>query len=424
MFEQTTQYFKENGYVMLAGALPQEKCEELTQHMFSLYEQGKLVKDDQCPLSDSVYGDPIFDKILADFAEPIGQHIGKKLVPTYTYCRIYRKGEVLKRHSDRPSCEISATMTLGFDPKSSVWPIYFTPDPTDLQGKRIEIPVGDLVVYRGNELVHWRPQLKSEWQVQVFFHYVDADGPYAEEYRYDQREALGMPAESKQQKPQTQTEQPTQRTRYGRFPIFDSVMIPSWDLDVPWVYSYNSTNEPELMFTPDECQRIIDLSNSMYPDNAAIGIGKDAQVNKSVRDVQLYNIGLNPDTRWIFDKLSRAVSIANNEHFRFEIMGITHGLQLLHYQSTESKGHYDWHMDVGGEDSASRKISVSIQLSDPRTYTGGVLEINDHGRPMVSSKEQGSITMFPSYLMHRVQPMQSGERWALVIWVHGSHRFR
>ena len=107
------EYFDKNGYVVLKDALNKEDCIKLTEHMFNLKREGKTEKDEQCPLSDAVYGDPIFDKILQDFAEPIGKTVGKTLLPTYTYARIYSPGEVLKKHKDRPACEISATLTLG-----------------------------------------------------------------------------------------------------------------------------------------------------------------------------------------------------------------------------------------------------------------------------------------------------------------------
>ena len=76
---QSIDFFNKNGYVVLTDVLTKDQCKELTQHMFNLHEQGKLIKDDQCPTSDAVYGDPVFDKILQDFAEPVGKQVGKRL---------------------------------------------------------------------------------------------------------------------------------------------------------------------------------------------------------------------------------------------------------------------------------------------------------------------------------------------------------
>lgn len=430
------EYFNKHRYVNLSGVLSEEYCKKLCDYMFDLHEKGFLFKDEQCPLSDSIYGDPEFDNLLDKLAQPIGEHIGLKLLPTYTYARIYRKGEVLKNHRDRPSCEISGTMTLGYD-GTSVWPIYFGSNPDDTVGKRIDLGIGDLLMYRGEELPHWRPEFKGEWQIQVFFHYVNADGPH-KDYIYDQRPQLGLPASSKEQEVTKAVEtRPTQfqssqdyelvdpKNRLAKFPIFNGVMIPSWDLKVPGVVSFSSKFRDHFKFTDEECDKIIAFSNEIYMDPAGVGMGDQARVDKRIRNVNLYDIPLNDKTKWVFEKLSRAVSLANGEYYNFEIMGICHGLQLLHYEVKDNEaGHYNWHVDIGDGESATRKLSVSVQLSNESDYTGCELLINSNGELIQGTKERGAITFFPSYMVHRVEPIKSGNRWALVIWVHGSNGFR
>jgi PKHD-type hydroxylase len=162
----------------------------------------------------------------------------------------------------------------------------------------------------------------------------------------------------------------------------------------------------------------------MYAEEGSIGAGADGLIKKDIRNVDLYQIPMNDDTRWAFDKLARIVSIVNAEHFDYEIMGITHELQLLHYDSGEDPGHYEWHVDVGNMTSSTRKISVSVQLTAPDQYTGGDLMVNSNGEMLNASRDRGALALFPSYCLHKVTPMQEGERWALVIWVHGSKRFR
>ena len=183
------EFFNNNKYVLLEGVLSKELCDNLSKHLFNLCEEGRTLKDEQCSKSDAVYGDPHFDSLLEKLAEPIGNHIGKSLIPTYTYARIYRPGETLERHTDRPACEISGTLTLGFD-GDEVWPIFVGDD----SGKRENIQIGDILMYLGAELPHWRPTFKGQWQCQVFFHYVDADGPHANE-KYDGRPELGVQIE-------------------------------------------------------------------------------------------------------------------------------------------------------------------------------------------------------------------------------------
>lgn len=171
--------FDQQGYLVIKDVLSKQECQELSDHMFKLYNEGKTKKDEQCPLSDSIYGDPIFDGLILRFADLIGQQIGKKLLPTYTYARIYRQGEILQPHKDRDACQYSATLTLGYE-GTTIWPIHF-------KESIVHLNVGELAVYNGCDVMHWRPAFKGKWQVQVFLHYVDADGPYSschEEFKH------------------------------------------------------------------------------------------------------------------------------------------------------------------------------------------------------------------------------------------------
>ena len=427
---ETTKYFEENGYVVLKNALTKEHCNDLVQYMFDLKEQGKLVQDDQCPLSDAVYGDPIFDKILQKFAVPIGAAVGRQLLPTYTYARIYRPGEILKKHKDRPACEISATMTLGFDAKN-VWPIFFD--------EQKEIPValeiGELAVYKGCEILHWRTAFKGNWHVQVFFHYVDANGPYKDHVR-DGRPQYGVQKESNVQEQKRTIIQDASKIQQQEVfhlpnvefskPVFNSVIIPNKDKFLPGFIPCESNHLPELMFTKDECKRIISLITDLYPTNASIGGTKESsKIDKSIRSADIYVIENVKEHEWIYEKIAKIISVINTLHFDYDISGITHGIQLIHYKAdAEIPGHYDWHVDAGNGEVACRKISFTAQLSDPNDYEGCELIINNHATEVIGPKEQGSVSLFPSYMPHVVTPITRGERYALVIWIHGSRRFR
>lgn len=412
------EYFEEKGYVYLDNVISKELCGDLTKRLFELKEKGELVQDEQCPLSWSVYGDPALDSILAELAPALSKQLGIELYPTYTYARLYQPGEELKRHIDRPSCEISGTLTLGFDPDSRLWPLYFSKDPDDLIGKPVDIGIGDLVMYRGNELTHWRPKYKGKWQTQVFFHFVDANGPH-KDWKYDKRPELGLPAETKNKIPVKKAEEKLLHT-----PVYyNGVMIPLIDGIMPGASSFNKNFRPELTFTKEECNKVVKLADQQYAAKASVGSDSNGKVDTKIRMVDQYSIPLNKDTQWIFDKIAHAVSIANQEFYKYEIMGITHDLQLLHYKE-DDKSFYDWHVDCGSESSSTRKISISVSLTDPSEYEGGDLIINDHGVVINTIKEQGCINMFPSYALHQVTPVTKGERWVIVIWVHGSQRFR
>ena len=415
------QFFKDNSYIYLSNVISRQEASELTNHMFALRDSGKMQKDEQCPLSDSVYGDPILDGLLERLAPSLSAQLGIELLPTYTYARIYAPGETLVRHKDRPSCEISGTMTLGFDPGSGIWPIFFGKNDDDLAGQSMEINTGDLVMYRGCDLNHWRPEYKGKWQAQIFFHYVDANGPNAQ-HAMDGRQQLGTnkhnTVEDNSQATLVNTAQPVSRL------IPDGVMIKTADMIFPGAATYWSEFRPEMAFSADECEKVLEQANKLYPRKSTVGTGPDGgEYRPEIRAVDTYEILHTEETSWIFEKISHAVALANADYYRYNLLGITHGLQLLHYKSEEN-GHYDWHMDCGDGDACTRKISISIPLTKRNEYEGGDLEINNNGTLIKATDEQGSITLFPSYLMHRVSPVTKGERWVIVIWIHGPDRFK
>ena len=128
---------------------------------------------------------------------------GLKLYPAYTYARIYKKGDILKRHKDRFSCEISTTMNLAGDD----WPIYLEPDPKkggikpgvgyvsdNTKGIKVDLKPGDMLVYSGCELEHWREKFKGKECVQVFLHYNNRKTPGAKDNMFDKRPHLGLPS--------------------------------------------------------------------------------------------------------------------------------------------------------------------------------------------------------------------------------------
>ena len=118
------------------------------------------------------------------------QHTEMNLIPCYTYTRIYKKGDILKRHKDRPSCEISTTLHLGGEP----WPIFLDPTGADNAptGISINLKVGDMLVYSGCDLEHWREPFEGDNCAQVFLHYNNIDGPFGTKNKFDHRPLLGI----------------------------------------------------------------------------------------------------------------------------------------------------------------------------------------------------------------------------------------
>ena len=160
-------------------------------------------EDRQVPNTYSCYGDIFMETLMMKALPLMQQHTGMNLIPCYTYARIYKKGDILKRHKDRPSCEISTTLHLGGDP----WTIFLDPTgadhvidehkqihkPNAPKGIPLTLEVGDMLVYSGCDLEHWREPFEGEHCAQVFLHYNNIDGPFGTQNKFDKRPLLGIP---------------------------------------------------------------------------------------------------------------------------------------------------------------------------------------------------------------------------------------
>jgi hypothetical protein len=147
--------------------------------------------DDQVPNTYSHYGDTAMETLLEALRAKMEKETGYKLNETYSYARIYKTGDVLHRHKDRYSCEVSTTLHLGGEP----WPIYL--DPTGKKGQagiKVELQPGDMLIYSGCDLEHWREAFPGKDCAQVFLHYNDAKKKNAKENKFDKRLFLGLPA--------------------------------------------------------------------------------------------------------------------------------------------------------------------------------------------------------------------------------------
>jgi len=147
--------------------------------------------DEQVPNTYCHYADIAMETLLERVRPKIEKETKLKLIPTYSFARLYKTGDVLKRHKDRFSCEISATMFLGGEP----WELYIEPSGQENnKGIKILQKPGDILIYSGCELEHWREAFKGKNCCQVFLHYNKAGSTQAKENKFDRREFLGLPA--------------------------------------------------------------------------------------------------------------------------------------------------------------------------------------------------------------------------------------
>ena len=200
--------FKKNKYIVIKNILSKDVVELAYNYImrkkkvYDILVDGRIVSpqasynywgnyDVQVPDAYySSYGDVLIDTILEDLKPTIEKKINLELIENYTFTRIYKTGNELVRHIDRPACEISGTLNLGGDD----WPIFL--DPTggkNNKGIEVNLKQGDILLYRGNELEHWREKFEGKNCSQVFFHYNDKNGQFGETLKYDKRTMLGIP---------------------------------------------------------------------------------------------------------------------------------------------------------------------------------------------------------------------------------------
>ena len=199
--------FKKNKYQVIKGAVSKELADfcyqyflnkrAVAEHLFKekyisqFTEYFGVWNDQQVPETYSHYADIVMETLLQKVKPIMEKESGVKLIETYSYARIYKKGDELKRHKDRYSCEISTTMYLGGDE----WSIFLEPSgEKGKDGVEVKLETGDMLMYRGCELEHWRKPFEGKNCGQVFLHYNDKNSKNAKENKFDGRPIIGLPS--------------------------------------------------------------------------------------------------------------------------------------------------------------------------------------------------------------------------------------
>lgn len=182
--------FARQRYAVIPGMLSPREAQELGAYLESRHAQGQMAMDDTFVRdTPSTYGDFRMEKLLGQLGPKMEFFTGLPLYPTYSFARVYKKGDVLKPHRDRPACEISMSLNLSQTPDEP-WPLYLRDHDNNVFGAKLK--PGDALLYRGIELAHWREAFQGEKMAQVFLHYVDRNGPCADQ-KFDGRAGLGLP---------------------------------------------------------------------------------------------------------------------------------------------------------------------------------------------------------------------------------------
>lgn len=186
---------------------------------------------------------------------------------------------------------------------------------------------------------------------------------------------------------------------------------------------YESWAYIDSFFTSEECRSIIDhFSDISKLKKAKVGSGKDSVLNTDIRNSNVHFMDITEeDSHWIFSKVATGIWEANRQIFDFDIDYIE-TFQFSEYDSFY-EGHYGRHVDIGSGGHIFRKLSFSIQLTDPDEYEGGDLLLYSQSQPTYVRRDLGSMAVFPSYTLHEVTPVTKGKRYSLVGWVKGK-KFR
>ena len=168
------------------------------------------------------------------------------------------------------------------------------------------------------------------------------------------------------------------------------------------------------LFTDDEIVKIKEIAAKL----TLIDGNVSGTVIPDYRRSKICWLSYSDETKFIYDKIVNHVKIGNTNMWNFNLSSLNEHIQFSEYNA-DTLGHYDWHMDFGENASSTRKLSMSIQLTDSDEYEGGDLEFMLHRNIIKAPRKKGTLILFPSYIMHRVIPVTKGTRQSLVFWIHG-----
>jgi len=188
-----------------------------------------------------------------------------------------------------------------------------------------------------------------------------------------------------------------------------------------WPLTYWENTRSEIIvngfLSPSRCESIIELAPNFPSEEATITNDRNVDGEYRITTVTwLPWPNQEPRTEWIYDVIEQGAIDTNNNSFRFDILGIGEQIQFTKYLKN---AHYDWHVDCGNGGMSIRKFSMTLQLNSPDEYEGGELVFKDGKDERAYKPERGAAIWFPSWMLHKVNPVTKGERNSLVVWITG-----
>ena len=363
------QQFEKTGFLVIKNFISKKLSKKLSKEFVDFCNKNPQ----ECPSDSQVKNTPAkynyisFLELLCEKTPEVSKIIGETVLPTYCYSRIYKNGDVLKRHTDRDACEISMTLHLEGDKR---WNICLE----DLEGniQTITLDCGDALLYNGCVVPHWREKYEGNLYTQVFLHYVKSRGTRSSSYFDSGRDSY--------------------KNLEDYIKIFENI-IPN-NLCDKILSEYLNSDEWCDSFTKGGLNKnirnckVINISNQDT-------INKNINLRKEI-DNEVYSI-----VSKVFLKL--------NEEYKHISVSQDSGYDLLKY---EEGGFYTQHTDNYTD--SPRTISCSICLNDD--YDGG--EFAFFGRKLKYNLKKGSIITFPSNFMypHEIMPVTKGTRYSIITW--------
>lgn len=360
------------GFQMAQSFVNANDLKKLSKHVWHLSKTGQTNTDTQCPFSESFYArdDEIFSNWQSSMTNKVSELFKKDLAPTYSYARIYKKGETLKRHIDREACEYSLSVTLETS-DNTTWPFYI--DAKDGKSYQCNAEPGDAIFYEGSR-PHWRERCEKDWHIQAFIHFVDINNKYNNH-------------------------------------THDKLTVNPINNNEEEINCWSYVSEEDRI--PDE---ICDYYLKEYKKNnlkqAKVG-GKKEVINKDIRNVK--NIEL-PTYTGIPAYLIAAITDANNQVWNFNIEHFNQSEYLCYSKGNKYEKHTDlsWH---GYHHEKTRKLTAITVLNDD--YEGGNFYIETANGKFYPEVKKGSIIVFPSFSLHGLEPVNKGHRHCVVAWATG-----
>ena len=191
-------------------------------------------------------------------------------------------------------------------------------------------------------------------------------------------------------------------------------MSTNYSFGLPLKHNFSEYIYFQGLFQPHEIQQILNLWEEDKTIKATLS--GDQKYRDELRKSSVMFIDNISEHQWIYQKLAGIAIKSNNDHYWFDLLGFHQELQLTRYGEGDF---FDWHLDFGKGEISARKLSLTVQLSDPDEYEGGDLQFMINEKIVNAPRQKGTIIVFPSFIIHRVTPITKGTRQSIVGWVSG-----